>query len=523
MKSWWRFCNLNRRFALAANCLDKVGRVFRNSPDMKRNIPLLLITFSIVCFGLLQKARAVVPPPDGGYPNFTTAEGTKALQSLTTGSANTAVGWYSLFSTGAASNNTGVGAGALALNTADNNTAVGLAAMFLNASGHDNVANGTAALVYNGSGNYNDAVGAFALFKNVTGSGNNAFGNSALALNINAHDNTAIGDSALESNDMTGNGTANYNTAVGAGALLLNTDGGSNTAVGDTALFSNDTGDVNTAVGTETLYSNTDGFGNTAVGHDALFSNDIGFENTAVGRVALASNLSGHLNTAVGNEALSSLTTGNSNIALGDAAGSNHTTGSSNIDIGNLGVDLESNTIRIGDSATHTDTYIAGISGATVTGTAVVVDGSGKLGVAPSSARFKEAIKSMDNASEALFSLRPVTFRYKKEIDPKSTAQFGLVAEDVEKVNADLVVRDAEGKVYSVRYDQVNAMLLNEFLKEHRIVQEQGVTITRQRKDFEAAIAQQQKQIEALTEGLQKVNAQPEASKAAPQTVKNTD
>jgi hypothetical protein len=145
------------------------------------------------------------------------------------------------------------------------------------------------------------------------------------------------------------------------------------------------------------------------------------------------------------------------------------------------------------------------------------VNGSGQVGVAPSSQHFKDAIKPMDNASEALFSLKPVTFRYKKDIDPKSTAQFGLVAEDVEKVNADLVVRDAEGKVYTVRYDAVNAMLLNEFLKEHkaflneqRKVQEQG-----------AAIAYQQKQIEALTAGLQKVSAQLEASKPAPQVVNN--
>jgi hypothetical protein len=191
-------------------------------------------------------------------------------------------------------------------------------------------------------------------------------------------------------------------------------------------------------------------------------------------------------------------------------AGDNLTTGDSNIDIGNEGVAGDDSTIRIGFAGIQNTTFIAGISGATVTGSAVVVSGSGQLGVAPSSVRFKEAIKSMDNASEALFSLKPVTFRYKKDIDPKSTAQFGLVAEDVEKVNADLVVRDAEGKVYTVRYDAVNAMLLNEFLKEHHTVQEQG-----------ALIARQQKQIDALTTGLQKVSAQLELNNASPQTVWN--
>jgi uncharacterized coiled-coil protein SlyX len=127
----------------------------------------------------------------------------------------------------------------------------------------------------------------------------------------------------------------------------------------------------------------------------------------------------------------------------------------------------------------------------------------------------------LSRASEALFALNPVTFRYKNQIDPKATQQFGLVAEEVEKVNPDLVVRDKGGKPYSVRYDQVNAMLLNEFLKEHKTVEEQGATITQQRKDFEAALARQQKQIEALTTGLQKVNAQLEASKPAPQVVNN--
>jgi len=202
--------------------------------------------------------------------------------------------------------------------------------------------------------------------------------------------------------------------------------------------------------------------------------------------------------------------TGNSNIAVGWNAGANLTTGSNNIDIGNNGVAAESNTIRIGTSGTQTRTFIAGVNGAAVMGAAVKVNAAGQLGTAPSSARFKDEIKPMDKASEAIHALKPVTFRYKKEIDSERIPQFGLVAEDVEKVNRDLVVRDKEGKPYSVRYDQVNAMLLNEFLKEHKKVEEQG-----------AIIARQQKQIEALTAGLQKVSAQLEVSKPAPRTVLN--
>src|SRR4029077_1870812 len=185
------------------------------------------------------------------------------------------------------------------------------------------------------------------------------------------------------------------------------------------------------------------------------------------------------------------------NIAVGVNAGSNLTIGNNNIHIGNEGVAPETNTIRMGVQGTQTRTFIAGISGVAVAGSAVVANANGQLGIAASSKRFKDEIKLMDKASEAIMALQPVTFHYKKEIDPTRTLQFGLVAEDVEKVNPALVVRDKEGKPYSVRYDQVNAMLLNEFLKEHRKVQA-----------LEASAAQQQKQIEALTAGLQKVSAQ---------------
>jgi hypothetical protein len=214
---------------------------------------------------------------------------------------------------------------------------------------------------------------------------------------------------------------------------------------------------------------------------------------------------------------------------LGFQAGFNLTTGRCNIDIGNNGVAGESNTIRIGTLDSERGcgqraTFIAGITGAAVAGPVVHINGSGQLGVPPSSARFKDQIKPMDKASEAIHALKPVTFRYKQELDPEGAPQFGLVAEEVEKVNPDLVARDAEGKVYTVRYEAVNAMLLNEFLKEHRTVQDQKATIAQLKSTVEkqeATNAQQQKQIEALTAGLQKVSAQLEVSKAAPQTVLN--
>jgi hypothetical protein len=282
--------------------------------------------------------------------------------------------------------------------------------------------------------------------------------------------------------------------------LRNNTTGSANTANGSRALFSNTTGIENTADGLDALFSNTTGSANTANGFRALYRNTTGAANTANGFRALYSNTIGFQNTAYGSQALFRNTTGSYNIALGDQAGW-LVEGSDNIDIGNSGYIPDNNIIRIGYSQTHT--FIAGISGNAVAGTSVVVDGNGQLGVLVSSQRFKDEIKPMDKASEALLSLRPVTFRYKRNIDPKGIPQFGLAAEEVEKVDPTLVTRDAEGKAFTVRYEAVNAMLLNEFLKEHRKVQ-----------DLE-------KQVEKLTAGLQKVSAQLEASKPASQVVNN--
>ena len=245
-----------------------------------------------------------------------------------------------------------------------------------------------------------------------------------------------------------------------------------------------------------------DNNGNTAIGFDAS-TNTTGYANTATGTEALFFNTTACCNTAYGFAALFNNTIGGSNIALGNNAGFNLTTGSNNIDIGNAGLAGDSGYIRIGVSGVQTKTFIAGISGASGTGNPVVINANGRLGVRPSSQRFKDEIKPMDEASEAILALKPVTFRYKKEIDPDRTAEFGLVAEDVENVNPALVARDADGKAFTVRYEAVNAMLLNEFIKARR------------------QIDSQQKQIDALAAGLQKVSAQLELSKSAPQTVLN--
>jgi len=352
----------------------------------------------------------------------------------------------------------------------------------------------------------------------------------------------------------------NANTAEGAGALAGITTGTNNTALGAGALNSTTTTSWNTATGAQALKNNT-GRNNTADGFQALISNTTGNSNTANGEAALARNTTGQNNTANGFEALAFNTagndntgegfhallnsTGNNNIAIGSNAGSNLTTGDNNIDIAALGAAGEAATVRIGTVGTHIKAFIAGISVSAITGTAVVINNNGRLGVASSSQRFKDQIKPMDKASEAILALKPVTFRYKPEIDPEGTSQFGLVAEQVEKINPALVTRDAEGKIFTVRYEAVNAMLLNEFLKQHcrvkeqeRKIQEQEATITQLRSTDakqEVTITQlkstdtlQQQEIQALTASLrkqasliQKVSEQLELSKPAPQIAAN--
>jgi hypothetical protein len=446
----------------------------------------------------INAAPEVAPPPDGCYPGFTTAEGCQALQSLTTGSGNTGVGWRSLFAVGAGSFNTGVGAGALVLNTNDNNTAVGAVALLLNTTGSDNTAVGTAALEFNDVGTQNTAVGTFALANN-TVDGNTATG--AFALFANTTGGTLETVSGFD---------LGPNTAIGSHALEMNVDGSANTAVGYNALHSQVHGLVslmlpqvagNTAVGFEALVNVT----GSAAGNDAL--------NTALGYQALSDLTDGNVNTAVGAQAGHGLTTGNSNVNVGYRAGEGNVTGSGNIFIGNFeGPVLPGELFH---------TYIDNISSTSVSGggtdTVTINLTTGLLGHLTSSRRYKEDIKPMDKSSEALYRFKPVTYRYKKEIDKTQNLAFGLIAEEVAEVNPDLVAHNAEGRPESVHYEMVNAMLLNEFLKEHKKVEELQATVAQQQKGMEVLTAQLKEQAAQI----QKVSAQLEVNTTAPRTVAN--
>ena len=348
----------------------------------------------------------------------------------------------------------------------------------------------------------NTAEGQNALFGLTTGTYNTAVGYLSLLSNAEGQFNTAIGAGALLA-DL-GSQDAFYgsrNTAIGVAALLNNTSGSDNTANGAFAL-QNNSSYLNSAFGSSTLQSNITGLRNTGIGSAALFNNTVGDLNTAVGVNALYSNVDGSDNTAVGAGAPMG-SNGSGNIALGVSAGTAISEASGVIAIGSPGGTV-SNSCFIGK--------IRDVTTQTADAIPVVIDSTDQLGTMSSSRRFKKEIKSMDKASEAILELRPVMFQYKT--DTKGVAQFGLIAEEVADVNPDLVVRDKNGDIYTVRYDAVNAMMLNEFLKEHRRMEQM-------KKDFESKFAEQQRRIEALTAGLQKVSAQIEASKPAAQTVLN--
>jgi Chaperone of endosialidase len=371
-----------------------------------------------------------------------------------------------------------------------------------------NTAEGHLALGSLTTGVYNSAVGVYSLLSLTTGSFNTANGAGTLLVNT-ADENTANGAGALLSNS-TGAG----NTANGVFALFSNTEGEGNTAIGSNALVSNTTGDHNTASGFTALGSNTTGNGNTAIGIDALFSNTEGEGNTAVGFQALVSNMTGAGNTAIGFDALLS-STGSNNTALGVGAGDFVTTANNVIAIGSPGVNV-SNSCFVG--------HIYNVITHSVTSVPVIVTDEGQLGTIPSSKRFKKDIDTMDEASEAILTLKPVTFHYKS--DATKTPQFGLIAEEVAEVNPALVVRDKEGRPHTVRYDAINAMLLNEFLKEHRKVEEQQIAIEQLKKELGTVSAQHREEIRVLRAQLdeqatriQQISTQVEKNKEAPRIV----
>ncbi len=423
----------------------------------------------ILCLGVAPALFAVTPPPGGGYPANNTALGEDALFSLTTGGGDTALGYHALYA-----DEGGFG-----------NTAVGELAMAGTIGGVDNLAVGNSALASKANGDFNTALGFLAMVANTDGVGNTATGTSCLYKNT----------------------TGSYNTASGYFALYNCTTGSGNVASGFAALNGTN-GSNNTAIGTQAMLNNLSGTANTVVGYDALDLNQSGANNTALGFEALAQN-----------------SDGSGNLALGNKAGYRLRTGSNNIDIANAGVNGDSGVIRIGTVGTAANAFLAGVNGVTVAGgVAVIVDNQGHLGTITSSARYKEAIKPMEKASEALLKLQPVTFRYNKALDPEAIPQFGLVAEQVAKVDPDLVALDASGKPYTVRYEAVNAMLLNEFLKEHKTVESLQSTAA----SLEATVAEQKQEIAQLIAGLkaqaaqiQKVSSAVATGQAEPRVVAN--
>jgi len=434
---------------------------------VKTTMNIIYATFAVFVlayFAFSSRAQAVLPSPtpDGFYPGGNTAEGKDALFNLETG--------------------------------AQFNTAIGFQALFRNTTGFWNTANGAGALHENIGGAFNTATGVNALRENQTGSHNTATGTAALRKNINGFWNTANGSGALHENI-----DGRYNTAAGVNALFSNTSGQQNSVCGAGALQTNTDGSFNVANGGAALLNNTIGSSNTANGNLALLQNTEGSSNVATGALALKKNTTGNNNTALGTSTLEENTTGRDNMALGGGAGNRVTTADNVICIGALGANV-SNSTFIGN--------IRGVTTQNADAIPVVVDSAGQLGTASSSHRYKTDIKPIDKASECILGLKPVSFRYKVHKD--CTPQFGLIAEEVAVVNPDLVIYDRDGKPYTVRYDAVNALLLNEFLKEHQKMEEQGATIARQ-----------QKQIEALDKGLQKVSAQIEVSRPAPQIVGN--
>ena len=443
-----------------------------------RNVIYAAILSALVCLALVPKAQAA---PDTALPGFNTADGDHALFSITSGVANTAVGWYALSTNTEGNFNTGLGAGALALNTtAESNTAVGTAALILNTGGAQNVAVGSGAMVSNNADD-NTAVGGFALENNVA-----------------AVTNVAVGVFALQNNDSDGAGTADFNVAVGGFALQANVGGARNTAVGAGALEPFTGGDDNTAVGelAGANYNAGTETNNICIGSG---TQGVAGENNAI-RIGDAST-SGGIDVLDGGAAANF-------ILIGSDMGSQGIAVASIIGFGTVQIGNGLSTTALASSCNIGGIYNQSFGPADM---AVRIGSDNKLGTVVSSRRFKHDIKPMDKASEAVLALKPVTFHYKS--DTTNTSRFGLIAEDVAEVSPELVIPDKEGKPLSVRYEDVNVMLLNEFLKEHKKVEDQQASISQLRSEMQTMVAQLKEQAAQI----QKVSAQLEVRKPAPQ------
>jgi hypothetical protein len=391
--------------------------------------------------------------------SYDTGIGGLALQFNTTGTYNTASGYAALNMNTTGNYNTAVGASALQSNTSGiTNTAVGAGALSSNTVGNDNTAVGTSALLNSTTGAGNTSSGYFALAENTTGSGNTASGFQTMQYNTTGDNNTAMGMWALQVNT-----TGAYNTAVGYEAFNGNISGSYTTAVGAYALSLNTTGGYDTAFGAYSLPANTSGTGNTAFGYASLRSTTAGNNNIGFGYQALYFD-----------------SNGSDNIAMGYQAGYYVTSGSNNIEIGNTGQSADENVIRIGSPSAQTATFVAGISDSKITGAAVYVTAAGQLGVLASSERYKTAVAPIGPKTAKLQRLRPVSFHLKN--DPNGAEQYGLIAEEVEKIYPELVIRDQRGAIQGVRYDELAPMLLNEMQRQQKKLAAQEMEIGHMKK-----------------------------------------
>jgi hypothetical protein len=448
----------------------------------------LCVLAAAACLWPAVAAAGQPPNNDASDGQGNTAGGTDALLfNGTTPFDNTGFGYLVLRNNVSGAQNTGFGSQVLLDNYGGgDNTAIGFSALFGNTTGSYNTAIGSLALYANATGDYNTAIGRSSLSHNTTGSNNSGIGLNALYSNTSGWYNTASGINALFSNTSGG-----YNTASGVDALFSNTIGGYNTASGGYALYFNTTGSENTAFGYQALNKNTTGVDNIAAGVNALYANTTGKQNTALGVNALYANTTGIHNVAVGFGALKALGgNGTGNIALGTGAGSAARSGNNNIYIGSPGAS-ESRVTRIG--AVQTKAFIAGIKGVPLSGATVVVNSAGQLGVVASSARYKMDIRDLTDASSRLAQLRPVSYQYKTE---PGVTHFGLIAEEVDKVMPELVVRDAQNRPETVQYHELIPLLLKErqiqqteLARQRALIEQQGRAASRDHAIIEQLIA----------------------------------